>query len=112
MSKRIHHMGMTLEKEEHERWHRDASDLTPEQHEALMKKMGISKEEDEKWHRTHLTLREQRLKGLKGVNAFAVGGAFLGWCVKQGWLVQQGGKEYYATKDGRRQLKERFAIEV
>jgi len=111
VSKRIHHMGMTLAKEEHERWHKDA-ELTPEQHEALMKKMGISKEEDEKWHRTHLTLREQRAKALKSVNAFAVGGAFLGWCVTQGWLVRQGGKEYYATKDGRRELKDRFGIEV
>jgi hypothetical protein len=104
-------MGMTITKEEHKRWHSDAPQLTPEKHDSLMKKLGITKEEDEDWHRTHLTLREQKMKGLKPVNPFAVGGAFLSWCVKQGWLVERG-KQFLATKDGERELRKRFAIEV
>jgi hypothetical protein len=111
VSKRIRHMGMTMTKEEHERWHEEAPQLTPEKHDALLKKLGVTKEEDEEWHRKHLTLREQRMKGLKPVNPFAVGGGFLTWCVKQGWLVQQG-RQYLATKEGKRQLRERFDIAV
>lgn len=114
MGKRIHHMGMILTKEEHDRFHREARELAPDQHDALMAKLGISKEQDEEWHRTHLTLGEQRAKGtkgLKGINCFAVGGGFLSWCVKQGWLVQQG-KQYFATKEGARELHDRFDIKV
>lgn len=44
---------MTVTEEEHEKWHKEHSEITPEQHEALMKKMGISKEEDEEWHKRH-----------------------------------------------------------
>jgi len=114
MGKRIHHMGMTLTKEEHDRFHREKRDLMPKQHDALMKKLGITKEQDEEWHRTHLTLDEQRAKGtkaLRGINPFAVGGGFLSWCVKQGWVVQRG-KQYFATKEGVRELRERFDINV
>jgi hypothetical protein len=111
MSKRIRHMGMTITRDEHERWHREPPQLTPEKHDSLMKKLGITKEEDEEWHRTHLTLREQKTKGLKSVNPFAVGGGFLSWCVKQGWLVQQG-KQYLATKEGVRELRKRYEIAV
>jgi len=112
MAKRIHHMGMTLTKEEHDRFHQGARHLTPGQHDALMKKLGVSNEQDEEWHRTHLTLGELRSKGtktLRGVNPFAVGGGFLSWCLKQGWLVQQG-KQYFVTKEGARELRERFDI--
>jgi hypothetical protein len=42
MSKKAEHMGMTMTEEEHERWHREQAEVTPEQHEALMKQMGIS----------------------------------------------------------------------
>lgn len=113
MGKRIHHMGMTITKEQHDRFHKDAPCLTPERHDAFMKKLGVTKEEDEEWHRTHLTLAEQRAKaaGLKAIDPFAVGGGFLGWCVKQGWLVQRG-KQYFATKDGARELRERFGIKM
>jgi hypothetical protein len=114
MGTRIHHMGMTLTKEQHDRFHREATDLVPEKHDALMKKLGITKEQDEEWHRTHLTLGEMRTlgkKGLKEVNPFAVGGGFLSWCVKEGWLVQRG-KQYFATKEGARELRERFGITV
>ncbi len=114
MGKRIHHMGMTLTKEEHDSFHRGERDLTPERHDALMKKMGITREQDEEWHRTHLTLGELRLKekkGLKDINPFAVGGGFLSWCVKQGWVVRSG-SHYFATKEGVHELRERFEISV
>ena len=111
MAKRVKHMGMTITKEEHQDFHRDAPALTPKQHDAMMKKMGITKEQDEEWHHTHLTLAEQRAEGLKHINPFAVGAGFLAWCVKQKWLVQQG-REYFALKEGVRELRKRFDIEV
>lgn len=113
MGKKIHHMGMTLTKEEHDRFHQEPPSLSPEQHDALMKRLGVTKEQDEEWHRTHLTLAEQRAAamGLRPVNPFAVGGGFLTWCVKQGWIVQRR-KQYFATQEGARELGERFAIKV
>jgi hypothetical protein len=107
-------MGMTLTKEAHDRFHREGGNLSPEQHDALMKKLGITREQDEEWHRTHLTLGEERakeMKGLRGINPFAVGGGFLSWCLKQGWLVQRG-KQYFATKEGARKLREHFDIKI
>jgi hypothetical protein len=67
MAKRIHHMGMTLTKEEHDRFHDETRSLSSKQHDALMKKLGVTKEQDEEWHRTHLTLEEQRAKGAKAL---------------------------------------------
>ncbi len=114
MGKRIHHMGMTLTKRGHERFHQEGRDLTPEQHDAFMKNLGITAEQDEEWHRSHLTPGEQQAtsKGaLRGINPFAVGGGFLSWCVKQGWIVQQR-RRYFATREGTRALRERFDIKV
>jgi hypothetical protein len=114
MKKRIHHMGMTLTKEEHDRFHREGRDLTPEQHDAFMKKLGINREQDKEWHRTHLTLGEQQAGGrgrLTGINPFAVGGGFLSWCAKQGWVVQKG-RQYFVTDEGARELRKRFDINV
>ncbi len=109
MAKRIHHMGMIVTKEDHGQFHKTAAALTPGQHDAMMKKMGITKEQDEEWHRTHLTLAQQRAKGLKHVEPSALGAGFLAWCVKQGWLVQQD-KKYFASKNGVRELRDRFDI--
>jgi hypothetical protein len=53
----------------------------------------------------------QRTQGKKSINPFAVGGAFFGWCVQQGWLVQEG-KQYFATEEGARELRERFDIKL
>jgi hypothetical protein len=111
MSTRIRHMGMTLTKEEHERWHKVHGELTPEQHDALMKKLGVTKEQDEEWHRSHQTPHQQETKGMKAINPFAIGGGFLAWCVKQGWLVHQG-RQYLATKEGARELRSRFGIKA
>lgn len=111
MARRIHHMGMIVGKDKHDEFHRDAPDLNPKQHEALMKRMGITKEEDEEWHRTHLTLGEQRARGLTQVDPMVIGAGFVEWCAKHGLLVQRG-NQYFATKDGVRELAERFEIVV
>jgi len=107
------HMGMPMTEEEHERWHNGNQGITPEQHRALMKKMGISKEEDEEWHKNNIP------KGLSGsvqkpVNPFAIGGGFLDYCIRQGWLIQEGkgGKsKYYITKVGQVEIK-KFGIKT
>ena len=111
MAKRIHHMGMTLSKDAHDKFHSGARELSTKQHQALMKRMGVTKEEDEEWHRTHMTLAEQRAAGMKQLDASVIGASFVEWCVKQGWLVRQG-KQYLASKDGVRQLRNRFEIAV
>jgi len=56
-------------------------------------------------------LGQQKKKRRKSINPFFVGGAFLDWCVKQGWLVQEG-RQYFATEEGARQLQQRFEIAV
>jgi hypothetical protein len=111
MAKRIHHMGMTISKKEHDAFHAKPPVLTKRQHDAMMKRMGITKEQDEEWHRTRTTLAEQHVRGLKRVNPFAVGAGFLAFCVKQGWLVQQQ-REYFVKKDAVRELREQFGIEL
>jgi hypothetical protein len=83
--------------------------LTPKEHAALMERLGYTKEQDEEWHRTHLTLGEQRALGLVHVEPSAIGIAFVGWCVMQGWLVQRG-DEYFASKEGISELGARFGI--
>ena len=111
MAKRIHHMGMIISKAKHDEFHSSAAELSAKQHEALMKRMGITKEEDEEWHRTHLTLGEQRAQGLVQVEPAAIGTGFVEWCVNRGWLVQRG-KEYFASKEGVLELSARFDIAV
>ena len=111
---------MGISKAEHEKWHREHGDrprLTPKQHAQLMKRMGISKQEDEAWHKAHDAAGPKKQKtdaGLKPVNPFAIGGGFLAYCVKQGWLVQQRagrGTKYLVNKKGQRALK-KFGIET
>ncbi len=111
---KIHHMGMKMAKDEHDRFHAEGQDLAPERHDTLMKKLGITREEDEEWHRTHLTLGQQRAlqkQGLRPVNPFQIGGAFLEWCVGQGWLEQHT-QQYFATQEGARELHSRFGIRL
>ncbi len=111
MAKRIRHLGMTITKTEHDDFHKTMPVLTPKQHAAMMKRMGITKAQDEEWHRTHATLAEQRVKGLKRINPIAVGTGFLDFCVEQGWLVHQQ-REYFVQQGGALELRERFGIEL
>jgi hypothetical protein len=47
------------------------------------------------------------------INPYWLGGQFLCYCVKQGWLRQEGsggrGTKWYPTDKGRKELKEKFA---
>lgn len=109
-------MGMTLTKEDHEKWHREHPErITSEEHDKLLKRLGVTKKQDEEWHKTHLTPREAAARGSKAINPFAIGGAFLKYCSTQGWLIQRGtgpNTTYYLTKEGERELKERFGIAI
>jgi ABC-type xylose transport system substrate-binding protein len=114
VDKKVKHMGMTMTEEEHEKWHKEQHEMTPQQHEALMKKMSISKEEDKEWHKKHSVTKALRKQVQKLINPFAVGGGFLNYCVKQGWLVQRGkgrSAKYYVTEEGEAELR-KFGIEV
>jgi len=77
--------------------------------------MDITEEEDEKWHRGHdLPQEAQNESRLDQINPFAVGGGFLAYCVKQGWLIQEGkdrNARYYVTRKGREELR-KFSIEI
>jgi hypothetical protein len=111
----IHHRGMTMTAQEHEQWHKKHKKMTPQEHEQLMEKMGISPEEDEKWH------REQKGKephaadsDARPLNPFAIGGGFLAYCVKQGWLITEGKgpkAKYFPTEKGRLELA-KFDIKI
>ncbi len=70
-------MGMTISKEEHDEFHKGTPDLTPKQHDRLMKRLGVTKEQDEEWHRSHLTLREQRAQGLTHIEPLSIGAGFV-----------------------------------
>jgi hypothetical protein len=111
--KLVRHMGMTMTEEEHRRWHaeHDGKELTSQEHRQLMEHWGISEEEDHKWHETERTPEKEMTadSGAKGtpVNPFAIGGGFLDYCVRQGWLIQQGrgrAMKYYVTEAGREGL--------
>jgi hypothetical protein len=107
---------MLLTKEEHERWHRQPRALTPDEHKALMKRMGVSEREDREWHKQHESPPAKTARKPSGepVNCFAIGGGFLRYCVQQKWLTSEGkgrSTRYFVTQQGRKALKG-FGIEV
>jgi hypothetical protein len=113
MGKGIVRKGQRITEEENEKWHKELHQLTPEQHETMMKKMGISGEEDRNWHESQRT-PEQAGTRQRPINPFAVGGGFLNYCIKQGWLIQEGkGRtaKYYATEVGTKELR-KYGIEI
>ena len=106
-------MGMTMTAEEHEQWHKEHNKITREEHEKLMKKIGISPDEDKKWHKERRG-KEPHDSDTRPLNPFAIGGGFLAYCVKQGWLTQEGKgpkTKYYATEKGRLKLA-KFDIKI
>nr|MDO8082966.1 hypothetical protein [Candidatus Freyarchaeota archaeon] len=50
----------------------------------------------------------------KPINPYGLGAKFIEYCVKQGWLTQQGsggrGTKWYTTDKGRKELKKQFGI--
>ncbi len=112
--KPIRHMGMAMSEEEHRRWHEQhqGQGLTPEEHEKLMKHLGVSAAEDRRWHEAQASgpaAAAEASPGGEPVNSFAIGGGFFEYCVRQGWLTKQGrgrGTKYYVTEAGRAALAE------
>jgi hypothetical protein len=113
--KKEKHLGMTLTEEEHEKWHKEHGEITAKEHETLTKKMGITKEQHEEWHKEHGAHPESQIESARrSLNPFAIGGGFLDYCVKQGWLIREGkgrSARYYSTEKGKEEL-ERFGIRV
>lgn len=113
MGKKTVHRGMSASEEENEEWRKDHHEMSTEQHQTFMKKMGISEEEDKTWHEPHRSPEEVRT-GRKSINPFAIGGGFLSYCVKRGWLRQEGkGRtaKYYSTELGKEELRN-YGIEI
>jgi hypothetical protein len=108
----IRHMGMIMSEEEHRQWHEkhQGKRLMPEEHKKLMEHLGVSEEKDHKWHKTQGVPPVETVEPPPGddpVNPFAIGGGFLEYCVRQGWLTRQGrgrGTKYYVTEAGREAL--------
>jgi hypothetical protein len=106
---------MTMTVEEHERWHKEHKNMTLEEHERFMKKMGITPEEDKKWHQKQSIKKSSAAKpDAKPLNPFAIGGGFLAYCVKKGWLIMEGKgprAKYFATEKNRHILA-KFDIKI
>jgi hypothetical protein len=111
---------MNISKTADRPWHQERGHpprLTKAEHRLLIEKMGISLEQDEKWHREHempLPTKEQIKSEGQSINPFAIGGGFLTYCVKQGWLLQEGkgrAARYFVTAEGRERLKD-FDIKI
>jgi hypothetical protein len=52
-------------------------------------------------------LGDSQEMNLKPVNPFAIGGGFLDYCVKQGWIIREGADKsakYFVTLEGKRKL--------
>ena len=105
---------LDIGKQEDRKFHRQRGNpprLTSEEHDQLMQRLGIGKDEDEKWHREHGVPQPHtsptKSADRESVNPFAIGGGFLSYCVKQGWIIQEGSgrsSRYFVTTEGKRQL--------
>lgn len=108
-------MGKKKAGEKHEEWHRKHRKMTSEEHDGLIRRMGITEEEHEVWHELHGTRMGPEEKGMRRpVDPFAVGGAFLEYCVRKKWLVREGhghGAKYYPTQKGMVALR-RFGLDL
>jgi hypothetical protein len=109
MKKRIKHRAMLLTKDEHAQWHKkhgSSPRISRREHANFLRRMGISPSEDEAWHQQRRTASDRPSR--QSLNPFAIGGGFLAYCVKQGWLTtEKEGKRtlYFGTKKGRERLR-------
>jgi hypothetical protein len=113
--KTIRHMGMTMTEAEHRRWHQEheGQRLTATEHQKLMEHLGVRPEQDRRWHQAQAA--DNSASGTDPapegdlVSPFAIGGGFLDYCVRQGWLTRQKcgrAVKYYVTQTGRAALAE------
>lgn len=110
------YLGIDLTEKEHEKWHKENYEMRVEQDIALMKRMGVSEEEDKEWHKNKKITENPSimLSERKYINPFAVGGRFLEYCVKQGWLMKEGkgrSAKYFVTEVGKKENK-KFGIYI
>ncbi|MFX1570868.1 MAG: hypothetical protein ACFFCV_21220 [Promethearchaeota archaeon] len=115
MAKKIHHMGMNISPEEHDKWHLDHKGMTNEEHTTLIKKMGITKEEDEQWHKENNNTEILEEKNMTPINPYLVGGGFLNYCIKRNWITQKGkgrNAKYFISIEGIEQLKKKYGIQI
>ncbi len=115
MAKKRTHVGMDISEEDLKKLHEEHKQISPTEHPMLMKAMGISDAEEEAWHNAHGPVPlSQPAPERKYINPFAVGGAFLDYCVKQKWLIREGtGRtaKYYPTEEGINELG-KYGIKV
>lgn len=78
--------------------------------------MGMAEDEARKMSSSVLPKLRRWQTGDRPINPYWFGSRFLAYCVKQGWLKQQGssgrGTKWYPTNKGKKELKEKFGIEV
>jgi hypothetical protein len=82
--------------------------MTPAEHEKLMKRFGVNPEQERQWHKAQKTGEGESpaepVPEGDPVNPFAIGGGFLEYCVRQGWLIRHRrgrATKYYVTEAGR-----------
>ncbi len=116
MAKKIKHMGMDITENEHKQFHKKYGahpKLNSRQHKKMMQNAGISETDDKKWHEEN-DVPSKTNKILQPLNPFAVGGGFLAYCAKQGWVIIDGkgrNSRYYITPEGKKELL-KFEIKV
>ncbi len=115
MAKKRTHIGEDITEEDQRKLHEEHKQISPTEHPTLMRAMGISDAEDEAWHNAHGPVPlSQPAPERKSINPFAVGGAFLDYCVKQKWLIREGtgrSAKYYPTEAGIKELRN-FDIKI
>ena len=113
MAKKVKHMGMMLTEAEHDRWQKRPA-LTPAEHRALMKKMGVSKEQDEAWHKEHGPPPISSKKSRRKPRELFCHRRWLPRLLRQAGLADPKGvgraARYFAAKEGKKELK-KFGIE-
>jgi hypothetical protein len=116
VAKTIRHRGMTLTEKEHERWHREHPGKHPQISQADHDRMLGRAGGDEQRSRARHGARGERPEAaaIGAINPFAVGGAFLEYCVTNGWLRREGtgrAATYFVTETGRVELP-KFGVRV
>lgn len=114
MTKKVKHMGMDITENEHKVWHEKNNKMTPDGHKRFLSKMGITDVENKEWHKRNCDELDKNDSKQKTINPFFIGGGFLQYCIRKGWIIQKDkGKKakYYVTNDGKKELR-KFDINI